>query len=93
MIDTAGTFAQAAFALEQHGAVAIYGCATHALLSREASRRLQEAPFKEVCVANTLHVPEERRFPNLQILSIAGLLSKTIKYTHEYQSVSSLFPD
>jgi len=93
MIDTAGTFAQAARALEQNGAVAIYGCATHALLSREASRRLQDAPFKEVCVANTLHVPEDRRFPNLQVLSIAGLLSKSIKYTHEYQSVSSLFPD
>ena len=93
MIDTAGTFAQAAIALAENGAVEIYGCATHALLSREASRKLQEAPFKEVCVANTLHVPEDRRFPNLQVLSIAGLLSKAIKYNNEYQSVSSLFPD
>lgn len=93
MIDTAGTFAQAAHALDRNGAVAIYGCATHALLSRDATRRLQDAPFKEVCVANTLHIPEERRFPSLQVLSIAGLLGKSIKYTHEYQSVSSLFPD
>ena len=45
------------------------------------------------CVANTLNVPEDRRFPNLRILSIAGLLSKAIKYNHEYQSVSSLFPE
>lgn len=93
MIDTAGTFAQAAHALERNGAVAVYGCATHALLSRDATRRLQDAPFKEVCVANTLHIPEDRRFPSLQVLSIAGLLGKSIKYTHEYQSVSSLFPD
>lgn len=93
MIDTAGTFAQAAHALERNGAVAVYGCATHALLSRDATRRLQDAPFKEVCVANTLHIPEDRRFPGLQVLSIAGLLGKSIKYTHEYQSVSSLFPD
>lgn len=93
MIDTGGTFAQAAHALQKNGAVAVYGCATHALLSLEASRKLQEAPFKEVCVANTLHVPESRHFPNLHVLSIAGLLSKAIKYNHEFQSVSSLFPE
>lgn len=93
MIDTGGTFAQAAHALKKNGAIAIYGCATHALLSRDASRKLQEAPFTEVCVANTLHVPEARRFPNLKVLSIAGLLSKAIKYNHEFQSVSSLFPE
>jgi ribose-phosphate pyrophosphokinase len=93
MIDTGGTFAQAAHALKKNGAVAVYGCATHALLSRDASLRLQEAPFEEVCVANTLHIPEDRRFGNLRILSIAGLLSKAIKYNHEYQSVSSLFPE
>ena len=93
MIDTGGTFAQAAHALQRNGAVAVYGCATHALLSRDASRKLQEAPFTEVCVANTLHVPEARRFPSLKVLSIAGLLSKAIKYNHEFQSVSSLFPE
>jgi ribose-phosphate pyrophosphokinase len=93
MIDTGGTFAQAAHALQKNGAVAVYGCATHAILSRDASRKLQEAPFEEVCVANTLNVPAERRFPNLQVLSIAGLLSKAIKYNHEFQSVSSLFPE
>jgi ribose-phosphate pyrophosphokinase len=93
MIDTGGTFAQAAHALQKNGAVAVYGCATHAILSRDASRKLQKAPFEEVCVANTLNVPADRRFPNLQVLSIAGLLSKAIKYNHEFQSVSSLFPE
>lgn len=93
MVDTAGTFAQAAFALEENGAVAIYGAATHALLSGKASERLQEAPFEEVCVTNTVRILEERRFPKLTVLSIGGLLSKAIRYNHEYQSVSSLFPD
>ncbi|HUP01348.1 MAG TPA: ribose-phosphate pyrophosphokinase [Gemmatimonadota bacterium] len=93
MIDTAGTFAQAAHALIENGAVKVYGCATHALLSRQASERLQEAPFEEVCVTNTLEIPEERRFPQLKVLSIAEMLSKAITYNHEYQSVSSLFPD
>ncbi len=93
MIDTGGTFAQAAHALAENGAVAVYGCATHALLSRDASERLQAAPFEEVCVTNTLPVPDERRFPRLRILSIGELLAKAITYNHEYQSVSSLFPE
>lgn len=93
MIDTAGTFAQAAHALAENGAVAVYGCATHALLSNEARERLENAPFEEVCVTNTVHIPEERKFPKLKVLSIAELLSKAITYNHEYQSVSSLFPD
>jgi ribose-phosphate pyrophosphokinase len=92
MIDTAGTFAEAAHALEKNGAVRIFGCATHALLSRNASERLQSAPFEEVCVTDTLHVPEERRFPQLKVLSIGELLAKAITYNHECQSVSSLFP-
>jgi len=92
MIDTAGTFAEAAHALEENGAVRIFGCATHALLSRNASERLQSAPFEEVCVTDTLHVPEERRFPQLKVLSIGELLAKAITYNHECQSVSSLFP-
>jgi len=93
MIDTAGTFAQAAHALAENGAVAIYGCATHALLSRNASQRLQDAPFKEVCVTNTVHIAEQRKFPKLKVLPVGDLLGKAIAFTHNYQSVSSLFPD
>ncbi len=91
MIDTAGTFAQAAHALAENGAVAVYGCATHALLSRNASQRLQEAPFKEVCVTNTVHIAEQRKFPKLKVLPVGDLLGKAIAFTHNYQSVSSLF--
>ena len=93
MIDTAGTFAEAAYALVENGAAGVYGCATHALLSRRASERLQDAPFNEVCVTNTLDIPEERKFPQLKVLSIGEMLSKAITYNHQYQSVSSLFPD
>jgi ribose-phosphate pyrophosphokinase len=93
MIDTGGTFAQAAEALKENGAREVYGCVTHALLSRDAGQRLEAAPFREVCVTNTLPLPAERSFSQLKVLSIADLLAKAIMYNHEYQSVSSLFPD
>jgi ribose-phosphate pyrophosphokinase len=47
--------------------------------------------LEEVAVSNTIAIPEDKRFPKLKILSIAGLLAKAIGYTHSDQSVSSLF--
>src|SRR5436309_3228214 len=63
MIATAGTVSEAARALKNLGAQDIYCCATHALLSGPATRRLNDAPIKEVAVTDTLALREDRR-PN-----------------------------
>jgi len=91
MIDTAGTVTEAAAALKRLGARKIYAFASHALLSGPAVERLRAAPIDEVAVTNTIHIPEERRFERLQVLSIADLMAKAIGYEHSNQSVSSLF--
>jgi ribose-phosphate pyrophosphokinase len=91
MIDTAGTVAEAARALRGLGAKDIYVCATHALLSGPAKKRLNDAPIKEVAVTDTIAIPEERRPDALFVLSVGELLSKAIRFTHSEQSVSSLF--
>jgi ribose-phosphate pyrophosphokinase len=91
MIDTAGTVTQAARVLKDLGAKDIYICATHALLSGPAAERLREAPITEVAVTDTVAIPEARHFPQLRILSVGELLAKAVRYTHDEQSVSSLF--
>ncbi|MDX2206907.1 MAG: ribose-phosphate pyrophosphokinase [Gemmatimonadales bacterium] len=91
MIDTGGTMAEAVHALKRLGANDIYICATHALLSGPAVERLAAAPVTEVAVTDTIDLPEDRRFPALTVLSVAGLLAKAIGYTHSDQSVSALF--
>jgi ribose-phosphate pyrophosphokinase len=91
MVDTGGTLASAVFALRDRGAKAVYACATHALLSGQAAERLAEAPLEEMVVTNTIHVPEDRHFPNLRILSVADLLAKAIEHIHSNESVSKLF--
>ena len=91
MIDTAGTVAEASRALKQLGANDVYVCATHALLSGPAVERLSNAPIKEVTVTDTVNISEEKRFPQLQVLSVGELLAKAIRYIHSEQSVSSLF--
>jgi ribose-phosphate pyrophosphokinase len=91
MIDTAGTVSEAARALKDLGAKDVYVCATHALLSGPAVERLRDAPITEVTVTDTVRIPEEKRFPQLNVLSVGELLSKAIRYIHSEQSVSSLF--
>jgi ribose-phosphate pyrophosphokinase len=91
MVDTAGTMCEAARALKRLGAREIYACASHGLLSGPAVDRLTAAPIAEMAITNTIHLPEERRFDRLKVLSIAPLLSQAIRNTHSDQSVSSLF--
>jgi ribose-phosphate pyrophosphokinase len=91
MIDTGGTIAEAAAALAQLGARRIFAFASHALLSGTAVERLQASGICEVAVTNTIRIPEERRFPKLKVLSIAGLIAKAIGFEHSNQSVSALF--
>jgi ribose-phosphate pyrophosphokinase len=91
MVDTGGTLANAVHALKERGARRVFACATHALLSGNASEKLSSAPLEEFVVTNTIHVPEERRFPQLTILSVAGLLADAVQYIHSNESVSQLF--
>lgn len=91
MVDTAGTLANAVHALKERGASRVYAAATHALFSGPAVERLSNAPLEEMVVTNTIHIPEEKRFPNLKILTVADLLSKAVDHVHSNESVSQLF--
>jgi len=91
MVDTAGTLSNAVHALKERGASEVYAAATHALFSGEAVDRLRGAPLEEMVVTNTIHIPEEKRFQNLRILSVADLLAKAIDHIHSNESVSQLF--
>lgn len=91
MIDTAGTITEAARLLKKEGASRVYACATHPVFSPPAIERLSSGIFEEVIVTNTIPVPEERRFPQLTVLSVANLLGEAIWRIHEDSSVSSMF--
>ncbi len=91
MIDTGGTIANAIEALKERGAREVYTAATHPLFSGRAVERLSDSPVEEVVVTNTIDVPEEKRFPQLKVLSVAGLLAQAIDHIHSNESVSKLF--
>lgn len=91
MIDTAGTICEGARLLRKEGARQVYACATHAVFSPPAVERLSTGVFEEVIITNTIPVPEDKRFQQLTILSVANLLGETIWRIHEDSSVSSMF--
>ncbi|MBO8159782.1 ribose-phosphate pyrophosphokinase [Thermosyntropha sp.] len=91
IIDTAGTLCSAAKVMKEKGAVEIYGCCTHALFSGPAVERMAEAPFKEIVITNTIPLKEEKRLPNMVVLSVAPLIGEAILRIHEDLSVSKLF--
>ncbi len=91
MIDTAGTITEAARLLRRHGARQVYACATHAVFSDPAVERLSSGVFEEVIVTNTIPVPPEKQFEQLQVVSVANILGETIWRVHEDSSVSSMF--
>jgi ribose-phosphate pyrophosphokinase len=83
MIDTAGTIAEAASILEKYGAKDIYVLATHPILSDPAIKRLQKAPINEIFVTNTIKLPKKKKVKKIKVISVAPLLSETIKRAHE----------
>jgi len=91
IIDTAGTLCTAAEVMMDKGAKEVYGCCTHPVFSGPAIERLAKAPFQEIVITNTIPTNEDKRLPNMTILSIAPLVGEAILRIHEDLSVSKLF--
>lgn len=92
MVDTAGTLTQAAKALREHGATAIYACATHGVLSGPALERIEESEIQEMVITDTIPLTDDAaRSRKIKVLSVAGLLAEAIRRIHCNESVSSLF--
>ena len=91
MIDTAGTITLAAQALQDAGALEVYACCTHSVLSGPALDRLNASVIKEVVVTDSIQVPEEKTGGKIVQVSVDQLMAEAIKRIHENRSVSPLF--
>jgi len=92
LIDTAGTLVKTAQALMDNGAISVYACATHPVLSGPAVENIARSCIKEVIVTNTIPLVEAAKSePKIRVLTIAGLIGRAIQSIHEETSVSKLF--
>jgi ribose-phosphate pyrophosphokinase len=90
MVDTAGTAVAAADILVENGATEVWLMATHGLLSGPAVDRLNSSKVARVVVTNTVPPPVER-LANLEVLSVAPVIAKSLDAVFEDTSVSEIF--
>jgi ribose-phosphate pyrophosphokinase len=93
MLDTGGTMVDAAEAIREKGAKAVYTCVVHPLLSGSAPERTMKSCIKELVVTDTIPLSPEKKVKKVKILSVAGLLGKAIMRIHRSESISSLFKE
>ena len=90
MIDTAGTLRAAADTVKDEGAKCVYAAATHAVLSGKAFENLDAAGFEQVVLTDT--IPIRDGAPDyIKVLSVADILTDTIRRIFTDDSVSEVF--
>ena len=90
-IDTAGSLVGVVNALMNRGATEIYACCTHPVFSGSAVQSIAASPVKEVIVADTIPVSDEKRIDKITVLSIASLVGEAIHRIHTGLSVGAMF--
>lgn len=90
-VNTAGSIVNAVRTVREAGAKQVSFAFTHAFLADIAYERFAELGLKEIIFTNTLPIPEEKRLPNMTILSVAPMLAEVIVRAHEGRSVGELF--
>ena len=69
----------------------IQACCVHAVLSGKASEKLANSKLSKLVVTDTVSIPEHKKFPNLEVISVAELFAKAIMYTNRGESISGLY--
>jgi ribose-phosphate pyrophosphokinase len=88
---TGGSVRNAVALLRSEGAREIYLAFTHPVLVGDGASKLASLDLQEIITTNTLPIPEEKRLPNLTVLSVAPLLAEVILRSHQGRSVGELF--
>ena len=91
MIDTAGTITNAANAIKDLGATAVYACATHPVLSGPAVERIEKSAIEELVLLNTTPIPEEKKIDKMKFLSVAPIFAEAMTRVFTNGSISKLF--
>jgi len=92
IIDTGGTIVKAAQSIKQKGALEVYACCTHPVLSGKAVENIESSCIKEMIVTDTIALRQNATAcKKIKVLTVSKLLAEAIRRIHAADSVSSLF--
>jgi ribose-phosphate pyrophosphokinase len=89
LVDTAGTLCNAVEALLESGATEVYAACTHAVLSGEATERINASRLTQLVVTDTL--PLKAPSSKIKVATVSRIFAEAIKRSFGHQSISSLF--
>ncbi|KAL1005247.1 hypothetical protein UPYG_G00056630 [Umbra pygmaea] len=78
--------------LRERGAGPIIVMATHAILSADAPRILQDSAINQVVVTNTVpHCSQKRQCSKIKTVDVSMILCEAVRRIHCHESMSFLF--
>ena len=75
----------------ENGALSVSMVGTHALLSGDAVKNLEESPIGRFIFTDTVPIPKEKILPNTTIATVGKIFAQAIERIHHGKSVSALF--
>ena len=91
LVDSGGTICNAAEALMNKGAKAVYAYVVHAVLSGDAVEKIQKSKIKQFVVTNSIDNSGKIKGSKIKTISVAPLLGEAINRISGSKSVSKLF--
>ena len=87
---TGGSMMEAIRILKDKGARRILAGCTHGVFSGQALQRIDDSPVEVFATTNTIPLPAGKPREKIEVLSVARLLSDSIKAIHRGESVSRI---
>jgi ribose-phosphate pyrophosphokinase len=87
---TGGSMIEAIRILKNKGAGRILAGCTHGIFSGQALQRIDDSPVEVFATTNTIPLPTGKPREKIEVLSVARLLSDSIKAIHHGESVSRI---
>lgn len=91
IIDTAVRITVSANALKKAGARDVFACATHPVLSGDATQRINDSDLEKVVVTDSIRIPEEKQSDKFVVVSVDQLFGRAITLIYNEQPVDQLF--
>jgi ribose-phosphate pyrophosphokinase len=86
-----GTLSEAARALRDMGAKAVYAAVSHGVFTERAVETLDQSEIQLLVSTNTIERQVSEPSPKIEVVSIAPLFGEAIRRIHDRESISDLF--
>ncbi len=89
IVDTAGTLSKASDLMMSRGALSVQAICTHALLSGDAEKKIDDSSLKKLVVTDS--IPRKTKNKKINILSCAELFAEVMYNVHHNKSISTKY--